>query len=368
LPDDEMARGQVAGRERIEVEDFDAPRDRAAGLAAAIQAVATADTVVPHQDFFDARDALEQLLGGFQAIATAFATAVPDVAGKENIIGLGVGMRFAADALTGDLAVKVFVREKLPESELAKSARIPREVDGVPTDVEAIGEVLPFSYAKRYPRPVPCGVSCGHFKLPGSGTIGCVVELDNGKVCILSNNHVLANENNAQVGDPIIQPGNAEPVGAPDEKIGLLEKFIALQATDNLVDAAVAWTNLSRVSPKHVTYTLNPIPVAATTGLSVMKNGRTTQSTLGMVTDIGVVVRVGYTPFPAGAGFRNQIGVRGVAGPFSKPGDSGSLIVTAGTKQPVALLFAGSTDNMVTFANPIQTVISELGIKEFIAE
>ena len=367
LPEDDAAQPQAARPERIEV-DFSSPPVRAAGVAASIQAVATADTVLPHEDFFAARDALEQMLGGFEAVASAFSTAQPGVTGKENIVGLGVGWRYAADALTADMAVKVYVREKVPEAQLTDEALIPREIDGMPTDVEAIGEVFPLSYAKRYPRPVPCGVSCSHFRLPGSGTIGCVVVLDSGKVASLSNNHVLANENDAQVGDPVIQPGNAERFPAPDEKIALLEKFVPIQATNNLVDGAVAWTNFARVSPRHVTYTLNPTPVAAATGLTVMKNGRTTQSTLGVVTALGVTIRVPYKPFPTGAVFRNQVDIRGVAGPFSKGGDSGSLIVTAGTKQPVALLFAGSSDNLVTFANPIQAVIAQLGIKEFVAE
>jgi len=50
------------------------------------------------------------------------------------------------------------------------------------------------------------------------------------------------------------------------------------------------------------------------------------------------------------------------------PGDSGSLIVTAGTKQPVALLFAGSNDNSITFGNHIQAVMAALGIDRFVAQ
>jgi hypothetical protein len=191
--------------------------------------------------------------------------------------------------------------------------------------------------------------------------------LNNNKLCLLSNNHVIANENDANIGDAIIQPGNAEPAPAPDQLIGRLENFIPIQATGNLVDAAVAWSSFSRVSPRHVTYSLNPTPVGATIGLTVLKNGRTTQSTVGVVTDLGVNIIVGYDPFPAGAEMRDQIAIRGINGPFSKPGDSGSLIVTVGSKQPIALLFAGSNDNRVTFANPIATVMSVLGINRFVA-
>src|SRR5439155_26111402 len=140
---------------------------------------------------------------------------------------------------------------------------------------------------------------------------------------------VLANENAAQIGDAIIQPGNAEPVEAPDQVIGTLENFIAIQATGNLVDAAVALSSFAMVSPKHVTYQLTPTPLEPTIGLTVVKDGRTTQSTVGMITDLHVNISVPYDPFPAGAEMREQVGIRGIQGPFSMPGDSGSLIVTA---------------------------------------
>ena len=46
--------------------------------------------------------------------------------------------------------------------------------------------------------------------------------------------------------------------------------------------------------------------------------------------------------------------------PFSKGGDSGSLIVDAETRKPVALLFAGGEDEgeKMTYANPINLVLT----------
>ena len=59
--------------------------------------------------------------------------------------------------------------------------------------------------------------------------------------------------------------------------------------------------------------------------------------------------------------FQNQIIIQSLtATPFSAGGDSGSLIVTDETKQPVALLFAGSATH--TIANPIQAVLAALGV------
>jgi len=339
-----------------------------AARPAAVEAQVSADTISPHDDWVQARNELERKLGGHAARISAFSTVSPDSAGRENILGFAVGLRYTSSSLTGQLAVKVFVRDKLPMDRVAPAARVPSQVAGFDTDVEAIGEVILQSYAKRYPRPVPCGVSVSNINLPGSGTLGCLVVLNNGKLCILSNNHVLANENDAQIGNAIIQPGNAELVTAPDQIIGTLENFIPIQAAGNLVDAAVALTSFTLVSPRHVTYQLTPTPAEASIGMTVIKDGRTTQATVGMITDLHVNISVGYDPFPAGAEMRDQVGIRGIQDPFSKPGDSGSLIVTAGTKQPMALLFAGSNDNSITFANPIQAVMAALGISRFVAE
>lgn len=52
--------------------------------------------------------------------------------------------------------------------------------------------------------------------------------------------------------------------------------------------------------------------------------------------------------------FTNQVDIAG--GSFSAPGDSGSLIVTQNTADPVALLFAGS--DMDSVGNPVSDVLS----------
>jgi hypothetical protein len=132
------------------------------------------------------------------------------------------------------------------------------------------------------------------------------------------------------------------------------------------VDAAVAWTSNQLASPGHITYQLNPTPIAVALGMTVLKNGCSTEATIGIVTDLGANISVPYEPFPAGAEMNDQVAIRGINGPFSLPGDSGALIVTNATKQPAALLFAGSSDNSITFANPIGAVIAALEIKEFV--
>jgi predicted ATP-dependent Lon-type protease len=89
--------------------------------------------------------------------------------------------------------------------------------------------------------------------------------------------------------------------------------------------------------------------------MAVRKSGRTTGFTTGEITVIEATVTVCY-----GSGkdavFENQL----IMGPMSQGGDSGSLIVAAGSLQAVGLLFAGSEQS--TIANPIQAVLNCLDV------
>ncbi len=77
-------------------------------------------------------------------------------------------------------------------------------------DVRYIGQVtkrVAIPWHQKMTRPLRIGASIGHFKLT-AGTLGAFVRSrDDGSVLILSNNHVLANENKAKKGDHILQPG-----------------------------------------------------------------------------------------------------------------------------------------------------------------
>lgn len=102
-------------------------------------------------------------------------------------------------------------------------------------------------------------------------------------------------------------------------------------------------------------------------GLAVAKTGRTTGHTRGRV----VAVNVNNFLVDMGVGiarFDGQIVIETEAPPqpFSRPGDSGALIVDeAGA--PLGLLFSGSASGGagnvgITGANPISSVTRELGV------
>jgi hypothetical protein len=150
----------------------------------------------------------------------------------------------------------------------------------------------------------------------------------------------------------------------------------------SFVDAAVAWTDDPRdpdapVSPVAHGYELEPDPIIDSSlgedqgplmQMSVMKDGRTTELTFGTITGVHHDVVVGYGEPEGGppfAHFANGLMIVGQGGAtFSKPGDSGSLIVEASSRRPVALLVAG--DGRFTYANPIGDVIDGLHITRFL--
>lgn len=65
----------------------------------------------------------------------------PALLAKANVLGVGVGLRQRAGASEAEVAVVVLVRRKVPVAQLAPEDRIPREIEGVPVDVQEVGDV-----------------------------------------------------------------------------------------------------------------------------------------------------------------------------------------------------------------------------------
>jgi len=317
---------------------------------------------------------------------------------KPNVVGTAVGKKIKAGKKTKDWAVVVFVKEKVEASALTRSQKIPKTVDGVPTDVVAVGEVVAQQTPKGRFRPAPGGVSVGHFAIT-AGTLGKWVTYNN-VYHILSNNHVLANSNNAAQGDNIIQPGNYDAGQNPADKIAELSSFVPIDFNgNNLVDAALAvvvggetdpppvdppeppstcsiagaitkvsnffaklfgrQTRLRAVLPQavedYVDDTImnigNPTGVVeGEDGMLVKKMGRTTGLTHGEILYTDATINVSYGE-DGTATFVDQL----VAGAMSAGGDSGSIVVTEDGQNIVGLLFAGSDTH--TIFNRIQNVV-----------
>ncbi|HSO27923.1 MAG TPA: hypothetical protein VLS48_07610 [Anaerolineales bacterium] len=313
---------------------------------------------------------------------------------KPNVVGVGLGYRETFGRTTEEIAIKVLVKEKLPRVSLQRWAVVPREVDSLRTDVIAVGELRAQPARTERIRPAPGGVSIGHYKI-SAGTLGCIViDRASGARLILSNNHVLANTNDARPGDPILQPGAVDGGVLGQDAIARLERFAPIQFGTEPPSCGSAETFitvfnwlLGRLGSRHrlLSYRVNPqatnlldaalarplddsqvlneilevgVPsgtAVPTLGMRVRKSGRTTGLTTGEITVLDATVQVGY-----GAGRTASFEGQAVTSPMSQGGDSGSLVMDANSQAAVGLLFAGSDQS--TIFTPIETVFTALQV------
>jgi len=272
----------------------------------------------------------------------------------------------------GEKAVVAFVTEKKSESELDESDVLPKEVDGVKVDVQPVGEIgiEPVTPEKAHDtgevdtttghRPAPQGISIGHPDIT-AGTAGFIAWRKQEQMGVeypepvgVTNNHVAANENKAEVGDNILQPGPYDGGNNSDrERIGGLEGFVDIVDKDNLVD--VAWYSIDgRKMNSYVPSIGVPTEAAEVAeGDEVKKFGRTTGFKKGKVLSTDARVRVKYDS--GLKEFEDQV----VAESISSGGDSGSAVVNE-KGELVGLLFAGS--DRITVANKIENVLEETGL------
>jgi hypothetical protein len=69
------------------------------------------------------------------------ATHEADLMRKANVVGVGIGLRRTGGEMTGEPVIVVSVTRKLPIFQLRPEDVIPRELDGVPVDVQAVGHL-----------------------------------------------------------------------------------------------------------------------------------------------------------------------------------------------------------------------------------
>jgi hypothetical protein len=224
------------------------------------------------------------------------------------------------------------------------------------------------------------------------GTLGSLIQDNNGRQYLLSNNHVLARSDQAAAGDSIVQPGlidnNCVPYGdGPGvTPIGSLTGFLPLSSSTTNADAAIAQAvtgavdptgSILELGPRQADGTLGAAPPGVTStggkgetaalGLTVAKSGRTTGLTCASVSALALDVNVDYytdcaetKPYLTKT-YTNQLAISG--NQFSDAGDSGSLVVDTANAEPVGLFFAGGMDAAGVsqgVANPATDVLSEL--------
>ena len=308
-----------------------------------------------------------------------------------NVIASGTSLE-----ANGEPCIKVFVTR-------TDTRGIPDVLEGVPVRKEVTSRFYArrgvtcdvtgnqvCAINERWPLAVPIGVSVGHPDV-SAGTVAARVT-DGANVLLLSNNHILAAMNQANLGDAILQPGRIDGGINADDAIANLTDFepiefctrrgMLLLCNDNTIDAAIALSTAGELgiatpagefgsvvgygtpsSSLHPAYgladRLGDENLIQLLGIEVQKYGRTTGQSVGVVDAINASIDVCYDPDCQDiAHFTDQL----IIGPssFSTAGDSGSLVVDS-QRRPVGLLFAGSAE--FTVVNRIDRVLNRFGVE-----
>ncbi|HEY3625616.1 MAG TPA: hypothetical protein VGL00_05015 [Terracidiphilus sp.] len=220
-------------------------------------------------------------------------------------------------------------------------------------------------------RPLQIGCSIGQYQITAGSLGGFVRDRTTGTILLLSNNHVLANENLAIEGDPVLQPGFFDHGIEGKDTVAYLRRFIPLDwANLNYVDCATAsvsridWIDPRTLDSRGTLKGGRTAPLAGPE--AVYKIGRTTGLTTGTVTAVEVDnITISYDQ--GTAVFDGQIEVQGGDNiPFAVGGDSGSLVFDQ-NNQALGMVFGGTlqgwdTNIGLTYVNPLNRVLNELNV------
>ena len=78
----------------------------------------------------------DEQLTRLRAVKTAHEA---DLMRKAYVVGVGIGLRQVGGKPTGEPAIVVSVTHKMPLSQLGSGDVIPRELEEIPVDVQAVG-------------------------------------------------------------------------------------------------------------------------------------------------------------------------------------------------------------------------------------
>jgi hypothetical protein len=298
---------------------------------------------------------------------------------KANVVGVMTGYKVKEDVKTDELSLVCMVERKIPKEKLHEKDLVPAKIKEITTDVIQVGKIRALQIDKKARhRPCPMGTSGGHHMIT-AGTNGELLrDRSTGKVCIGTNNHVGANSNNAQIGDPYLQPAPFDGGTTQNDTIGHLLKFMPIKFADDPSDCIFGrlWSALFNIPAKIFGRRTRLRPVIEEAEYNLVDAAMIEVSendVLGEIVGIGVpkgsrveglVTGVDATMGPISYGpgkyayFKDQIIISKDG--FSAGGDSGSLVLDM-DGYAVGKLFAGSDSEGITIANPIQRYLDLLG-------
>src|SRR5574339_102601 len=280
-----------------------------------------------------------------------------------NITSVGIGYKNKDGKPTKELAVQFTVGRKVQPEDLERlgTKSIPEsfEINGVkvPTDViqrkytteyRLVPEAQTNDRKKRL-NPVLPGSSVAHVK-ETAGTLGCIVyDRSNGTPYVLSNWHVL-NGPEGSIGDEIVQPGPFDDNRIHVNRLGKLVRSHVGQAGDCAVATIEGRGFNNEIMDLGIVVESLGEPDL---GDKVVKSGRTTGVTHGIVSRIHTIAKIDY----GGSIGEKEVGGFEIGvdpanmpdnGEVSMGGDSGSVwLFKSNNGQPTNIMaglhFAGET-------------------------
>jgi endonuclease G, mitochondrial len=297
------------------------------------------------------------------AIEAAVRQVADEYLGDPNITSIGVGYKVSGGKPTDELALQFTVKTKfapqgleaaptrpIPDVIIANGIRFPTDVVerryfAQPTAVDA----QPKTDRKRRLDPIVPGVSIGH-RTVSAGTLGCLVREDaTGETRLLSNWHVFQGPE-GRLGDRIVQPGAFDDNRVDENACGrLVRSHLGLAG-----DCAIA-----SLEGRGAEETILELDVGVRRlgdpelGDRVVKSGRTTGVTYGVVTRLHTITKIAYGPDHEEQIGGFEIGPDGerpaADGEITAGGDSGAVWLAldaqgAPTDMMLGLHFAGEAD------------------------
>lgn len=282
---------------------------------------------------------------------------------EDRIPNMGIGITCSDSAEDYKLAIRLESAEDLEKPEIARILSLSHgEVD-----IQVTGPISPLTpetaedIRSDQQKVLRIGGTVSVAGSFGMGTLGVFVrQKGKNELCILSNNHVIANENRAAIGSAIYHLA-----GYRKETIGRLVDFTPLSTRGrNEVDAAVArLDNAYAVDTDGLTGGGRFTGLANTAcrvGMSASKIGITSGRTFGTVNAVEMDFNMNYDM--GRVYLVNQIEINGHRHPFSRPGDSGSMVMDR-NNNAIGLNFASTRVRNYAYCNPIEAVLRKLNIE-----
>jgi len=301
-----------------------------------------------------------------------------------GVTAVGLGSKEVAGAMTGEPAIKVFVKVKRAPGDVPAGELIPAEIEGLPTDVVETGEItkvadppgafpVPRDSESVRSRPLTGGRRIARQNGHSAGTMGCVLwdPADHGKAYALTNWHVV---DDAAAGPLVV---GASKVGQPtgegsvtDCCNDLIGAYAGGGKDDDRdealirLDPGIQWVaeieQIGTVPGKHALTQAEALPGT----YKVRKRGARTQLTGGLVSALSAstheaenIIIVNPNPNPAATATDTVF--------FAYEGDSGSALVND-AREVIGLIDARDAAGH-GYAFPIEHVLARLHAIEHIA-